>query len=294
MASPHQTWRSSQTTASNSSGSRMNDIPADLSPSQKEAQAILRHLLSRLKDPDSKYYARLKLIAGDLRADSRAVYLNGILGLDKRVRIYVGQASSLRQRIAQHLNFRYRRDNPSLHYHALQASIYNAIGVLAILPSPNMGGHTLPGMDDPGLLLNVLEMWMGLVFRTLPAEMLEDWMPNGVSPARREGKEGLFGGLNIRSPLDQGESKSDWIDLSDSDDILIREYVNFGLGQNEAHTRLHNDTEKRKKDYAEKARKRNQTEKGDGIAANTILAFGMGVVLGFALVKGFSGLKSKS
>lgn len=61
MASPqsaHQTWRSSQSTVSNSSALRMNDIPAELSPSQIEAQGILRHLLSRLKDPDSKYYAR--------------------------------------------------------------------------------------------------------------------------------------------------------------------------------------------------------------------------------------------
>jgi hypothetical protein len=144
-------------------------------------------------------------------------------------------------------------------------------------------------MDDPGLLLNVLEMWMGLVFRTLPASMLDEWMPEGVSPARREGKEGLFGGLNIRSPLDQGDSKSDWVDLSESDDPLVREYAGSGVAKNEEHGRLQNENEKRKKEYAERARKRNQAEKEVGLSVNTIIVFGMGVVLGFALVKGFSG-----
>ena len=130
---------------------------------------------------------------------------------------------------------------------------------------------------------------MGLVFRTLPASMLEDWMPEGVSPARREGKEGLFGGLNIRSPLDQGDSKSDWIDLSESEDSLVREYVGSGHAKNEEHDRLQDEIEKRKKEYAEKARKLNQAGKEVGVSVNTIVVFGMGVVLGFALVKGFSG-----
>ncbi|KAF2632108.1 hypothetical protein BU25DRAFT_325384, partial [Macroventuria anomochaeta] len=272
--------------------SRMNDLPSQLLPAQIEAQEILRHLLSKLKEPESKHYVRygkwverhprlddfcfrcirpqvwsylngrwnldaLKLIAGDLRTSSPAIYLNGILGLDKRMRLYIGQTSSLRIRIAQHLNFRYRRDNPSLHYHALQSSIYNAIGVLAVLPSPNMGGHALLGMDNPDLLLNVLEMWMGLMFRSLPASMLEEWMPEGISPARKEGKEGVFGGLNIRSPLDQGDSKAEWVDLSESDDLLVREYLGIGAAKEEK-PRVEDEVEARKKEYAEKARKMNQ------------------------------------
>lgn len=36
----------------------MNDIPIQLSPAQSEAQDILSHLLSRLKEPESKYYTR--------------------------------------------------------------------------------------------------------------------------------------------------------------------------------------------------------------------------------------------
>ena len=294
----------------------MNDLPSQLSPAQLEAQQILQHLLSKLKDPESRYYARygrwlerhprlddfclrcirpqvwtylngrwsldaLKLIGGDLRSDTRAIYLNGILGLDKRMRLYIGQASSLRPRIAQHLNFRYRRDNPSLHYHALQHSIYNAIGVLAVLPSSGMGGIGLPGMDDPGLLLNVLEMWMGLVFRSLPACMLEEWLPEGVEKERKEGKEGVFGGLNIRSPLDQGNSTSEWVDLSGSDDPLVREYLGLDVKP-----KLDNEVEARKKEYTEKARKLNQGQKGVTLSANTLIIFGMGVVLGFAMVKG--------
>ncbi|KAJ4991288.1 hypothetical protein SVAN01_03186 [Stagonosporopsis vannaccii] len=262
---------------------RMNDLTTQYSPAQIEAQEILRHIIASLSNPASKYYNRyckwlerhprlddfcfrcirpqvwsylngrwsldaLKLIAGDLRADTRAIYLNGILGLDKSVRIYIGQASSLRPRIAQHLNFRYRRDNPSLHYHALQSSIYNAIGVLAVLPSPNMGGHALPGMDDPALLLNLLEMWMGLVFRTLPTAMMEEWMPGDISPNRKEGKEGVFGGLNIRCPLDQGDIKACWVDLSESDDPLVREYVGVPTFRQEGLESQQNDIEKRKRE----------------------------------------------
>jgi hypothetical protein len=240
----------------------MFDLPANLSLAQLEAQTILTHLLSQISSPESKYYSRygkwverhpclsdycfrltrpqvwtflqnrwsldaLKLISGDLRYEGRAIYLNGVLGLDKRLRNYIGQSFNLRQRIAQHLNFRYRRDNPSLHYYALQYSIYNAIGVLAVLP---MGNATLPGMDAPDLLLNVLEMWMCLVFRSLPEESLREWLPSDdtINPARKEGKEGVVGGLNIALPIDQGEKSRSWVDLGESDDPLIREYMESG------------------------------------------------------------------
>lgn len=302
----------------------MNDLPTQYTPAQLEAQDILRHLLSKLQEPDSKHYSRygkwaarhprldnhcmrcvrpqvwtflssrwsldgLKAIGGDLRTDARAIYLNGILGQDKRVRIYVGQASSLRPRIAQHLNFRYRRDNPSLHYYALQRSIYNTIGVLAVLPSPNMGGHALPGMDDPGLLLNVLEMWMGLVLRSLPVSMLEEWLPDGLIKTK-EGKEGMFGGLNIRCPLDQGDSKSEWVDLSESEDTLVKEYLGVDATKaSEVKDGAQEEVERRRKEYTERARKMNQGQKDLGVSANTLIAFGMGVVLGFALMKGLSG-----
>jgi hypothetical protein len=244
----------------------MFDYPTEpLSLAQLESRKILSHLLEKLKEKDSRYYVRygkwverhvrleehcfrcvrpqvwtflngrwsldgLKAIGGDLKFDGRGVYFNGVLGLDKNVRIYIGQAISIRQRVGQHLNFRYRRDNPSLHYHALQHSVYNAIGPLAILPSSNMGNHTLPGMDSPDLLLNLIEMWMCLVFRTLPTQTLEVWLPDDgtINKSRREGKEGEFGGLNIATPLDHGEKEREWLDLSESDDPLIREYLGLG------------------------------------------------------------------
>lgn len=186
-----------------SSETAMHDLPVELSTAQLEARKILLHLLERLKDQDTRYYKRygkwvenhshlddicfrfirpqvwnflngrwsldaLKAVGGDLKMESRGIYFNAVLGLDKKVRLYIGQANSIRPRIAQHLNFRYRRDNPSLHYHALQQSIFNQFGLAALLPSPNIGNHALPGLDRPDLLLNLLEMWMCLVFRTLP------------------------------------------------------------------------------------------------------------------------------
>lgn len=301
----------------------MNDPPSQSTTAQLEAQQILSHLLSKLQDPDSKHNTKygkwvsrhphlsdfvfrtvrpqvwtylssrqsldaLKLISGDLRSETRAIYLNGILGLDKRVRIYVGQASSLRPRIAQHLNFRYRRDNPSLHYHALQNSVYNAIGVLAVLPSNALGNHALPGMDEPALLMNVVEMWMCLLFRSLPVQVLEEWIPDGLHAGRREGKEGEFGGLNIRSPLDQGDGRVGWVVLSASEDPLVREYAGVGAKSEHSSDTMESEAERRKKEYAEKARKLNKGQKKVTLSANTLLVFGMGVVLGFALVKGLA------
>ena len=187
----------------------------------------------------------MKLIGGELKFEGRGVYLNGVFGLDKRVRIYVGQTTSVRQRVSQHLNFRYRRDNPSLHYLAMQQSIYNSIGLLALLPSLSPSSNNLPGMDRPDLLLNVLEMWMCLVFRSLPAQTLELWLSGVEEPgkAEKESREGDFGGLNIASPLDQGDKVRDWIDLSNSDDPLILDYIGKRSRPRELEERRNNSTE---------------------------------------------------
>lgn len=158
-----------------------------------------------------------------------------------------------------------------------------------MLPSQNMGGHALPGMDDPALLSNLLEMWMGLVFRSLPVSMLEEWIPGGISPKLREGKEGVYGGLNIRSPLDQGDNKAGWVDLSDSDDPLVRDYLAVRTAKGERPESTQDDVEKRKKEYAEKARRLNHGQKEIILSTNTLVVFGMGVVIGFALFKGLSG-----
>lgn len=140
-----------------------------------------------------------------------------------RVRIYIGQTTSLNSRVKQHWNFRYRRDNPSLHYHAVQNSSFDIFAVLATLPSPRTPGyHDLPGMDRPDLLLNILEMWTCLLFRCLPQQILVEYLP--VTRALGEGH--LNVALNISNPLEQGEKGSrEWVDLSGSGDPLVQDYL---------------------------------------------------------------------
>jgi hypothetical protein len=260
----------------------MFDYPAEFTNAQLEAKKILAHLLTTLKEKESKYYSRYgKWVERHPRLEEfcfRCIrpqiwtFLNGRWSLDtlkwvggdlKFEGIYIGQAGQIRARVAQHLNFRYRRDNPSLHYHAMQQSIFNTIGLAAQIPSPNMGNHTLPGMDSPDLLLNVLEMWMCLVFRTLPRPLLEQWLPDDgtINKNRKEGKEGEFGGLNIACPLDQGEKQREWLDLSESDDPLVRDWV--------TRDRLGSETEQRKRSDVqyvkpgdENAQKRSEYSKG--------------------------------
>jgi hypothetical protein len=307
----------------------MYDLPADFTLAQLEAKKILTHLFDRLKEKDSKYHERygkwveghprledfcfrcirpqvwtylhgrwsldaLKAVGGDLKYEGRGIYLDGVLGLDRRVRIYVGQAYSIRSRVAQHLNFRYRRDNPSLHYHAMQNSIYNAIGLVAQIPSPNMGNHTLPGMDCPDLLMNVLEMWMCLVFRTLPLQTLEEWLPNEgtVRKGRKSGAEGEFGGLNIASPLDQGGKQKEWLDLSDSEDPLIRDYLGRGKDEIKVEGKKEEQDEnaQRRAKYTERARSYNkhwrQPETSPSQTIGLVLCVTMAVLVGTAIWRG--------
>jgi hypothetical protein len=255
------------TSASSTPSNRHNQTT--FTPAQLEARAILAHLLTRLSQSSvsspnkphsyhryapwishhgiptltSSVYSlirpqiwsllssrlsldALKHLGGDLRHEGQAIYLNGILGVDKRLRMYVGQSGNLRQRVAQHLNFRYRRDHPSLHYYALEWSVYNVFGVIAVLPH---NSHGVVGMDEPGLVMNVLEMWMCLVFRTLPEDILKAWLPDDilVDKKRLTAKEGVVGGLNVASPLDQGVEMKDraFVDLSEEDDPVIRDYL---------------------------------------------------------------------
>ncbi|KAF2706741.1 hypothetical protein K504DRAFT_536169 [Pleomassaria siparia CBS 279.74] len=230
----------------------------------EEARAVLTHLLDTLKKPGNKYHERygawidaqtgledflfrhirpevwrclwtgcrkldaLKMVGGDIKSEGRGIYFDGVLGLDRTVRIYIGQSTHLRSRIAQHWNFRYRRDNPSLHYHAMQNSIYNTFGILAVLPSATPGNqnHKLPGMDCPDLVLNILEMWMCLLFQSLPPQLLEEWLPTEAGKEWR-GKDPMA--LNIACPLDNGsKGQRKWLDLSASEDPLVKEYLANG------------------------------------------------------------------
>jgi hypothetical protein len=326
----------------------MYDYPVEFTTAQLEAKAILSHLLQKLKEKDSSYYPKygkwaerhprleelcfrcvrpqvwtflngrwsldaLKNVQGDVKFEGRGVYLDGVLGLDKRVRIYIGQAASIRQRVAQHLNFRYRRDNHSLHYHAMQQSVYNSIGIIAFLPSSNMGGNALPGMDCPDLLLNLIEMWMCLVFRALPSQILRAWLPDGGTVAKiaKEGKEGEYGGLNIASPLDHGEKEREWLDLSETEDPLVRDYLGLGRQLSEVEQRKRSDIQytkseskqgeekqedtppQRRKQYIQRTQSYNQYMRQQGEqnpqAVASIFVIGIAVVIGIMIVRSNSG-----
>jgi hypothetical protein len=162
-----------------------------------------------------------------------------------------------------------------------------------------MGNHTLPGMDDPVLLLNLLEMWMCLIFRTLPPQTLAEWTPSDVDAKRKLGKEGEFGGLNIASPLEQGTGGWTHVDLSDSQDPLVHDYLDV-QGQKTSRLNVRGETMSAsemdphaatKKAYAEKAQRRNAGPRDQvNVSAGTFVALGVAIVLGFALGRGSVGL----
>ncbi|CAN9168593.1 unnamed protein product [Alternaria alternata] len=248
----------------------------------------------------------LKHVGGDLRLETRgAIYFNGILGVDKRLRMYVGQSGNLRQRVAQHLNFRYRRDHPSLHYYALEWSVYNVFGVCAVLPpfsssSFSSSSSLVAGMERSDLVLNVLEMWMCLVFRSLPSDTLGEWLPDDelVDKGRKTAKEGVVGGLNVATPLDQGVGIKDmpFVDLSGEVDPVIRDYLREvkrrkGDVQQVENVKIKDGTVEvdeeeralRKKMYAEKVRRYQNRRDKDVVIPQWVflgaLAVGVGVLL---------------
>lgn len=116
-------------------------------------------------------------------------------------------------------NFRYRRDNPSLHSYAMQQSRWDYFVILAALPpDPTAAGFT---KQEQGLLLNILWMWCTLLFRTLQPSTMEEWQgsqPNKVP----------WTGLNLALPLDHG-SEGQYVNwrhaLSESEDPLKKSYV---------------------------------------------------------------------
>lgn len=159
--------------------------------------------------------------------DAPGIYLNIIRGTDGHDRLYVGQTSRLNQRIfRQHMNFRYRRDNRSLHYHAMEHSSWNNFVVLAVLPPP--AGSLPPWLrgGGPALVLNILEMWCALMFKSLPPSTLDEWLPEKHAEADKP----RWHTLNLALPLDQGDQEygasEDWGDrLRKSNDPLARGYA---------------------------------------------------------------------
>ena len=190
--------------------------------------------------------------------------------------------------------------------------MYNVFAVLCVVPS----GNAALGSDQVALLMNVLEMLMALLFRSLPVESLRQWLPDGerekgsglvVSRERRTSREGVVGGLNIACPLDQGVNgmkERPFVDLKDEEDGLIQEWLREmereRYRRNEV-SRIEDlekvlekvdreDAEIRKKAYAEKARRYNRYIEQDGVFLPNWLVLGAAaVVVGWMLFRGNGG-----
>lgn len=156
----------------------------------------------------------------ELRYPSAAIYLHIIIDHYSTERFYVGQANNLAERLKEHMNFRYRRMNQSLHYHALEQSRDDYFITLAY--TPNSESNKRPGVSSQPLFRNLLEMWCCLMLRTLSKNHLIEFLPPDIEISDRETEH-----LNVRLPLEQDDPFSwpEWRDmLRDSPDPLRREY----------------------------------------------------------------------
>ncbi|KAE8335971.1 hypothetical protein BDV24DRAFT_155573 [Aspergillus arachidicola] len=111
--------------------------------------------------------------------------------------LYVGQGAELRERIRTHNDIYRRKRNPSLHYHVWDsAEDMESIFV-------TLGTSEKPTSVKTQLLLNLLEMWMALVFQTLTSLHLDEYLPDSVNR--------LWSGhhLNVALPLWQGFTDED-------------------------------------------------------------------------------------
>lgn len=183
-----------------------------------EVSAIsTKHDDSSLSARSGPAIEKLKGLGGDLNSYGRAIYLHILYFTNNVTRLYVGQAFNLKARIKnQHMDWRYRRDHPSLHNFAMDRSIADEYVVLCTVRE---------ACERDDLVLNLLEMWMALWIGTLPAQIMEAWLgtPDGVE--KLDTNEVY--GLNVAEPLDQGDSeawKSSFNALRESQDDMARDY----------------------------------------------------------------------
>lgn len=139
-----------------------------------------------------------------MQYNGTGIYIHIIHGRDKHYRYYAGQSNDLATRIKkQHLNFRYRYQNPSLHYHAMHESDFDTFVIVARIPDAEMARWK---NEEMALVLNILEMWCALCFGTLPRSVAMQYWPE------EQGKENMpprkVEGLNVKSPLDQGDEEA--------------------------------------------------------------------------------------
>lgn len=97
-----------------------------------------------------------------------------------------------------------------MHNYIVDRSSKDVFVVLATLTKP---------VEKSDLVLNVLETWCCLLFRSLPKATLEEWLGTGL-------EEGIPS-LNIALPLDTGDemaSKTAFELLKHSEEVLAKEY----------------------------------------------------------------------
>jgi hypothetical protein len=134
------------------------------------------------------------------------VVINGI------TRFYVGQSFDLSVRILDH-NKPSRYATDSLHHLALRTLNENFFVVLCDMALPK------EPTAATGLVLNIIEMWGVMLFRSLSAHTLQPWMPPNTTVTNDYI-------LNTALPLLQGqkEPEKDWAYLRGTEDPLLKEY----------------------------------------------------------------------
>lgn len=133
--------------------------------------------------------SRLMSIGGDRKIPGLAVYLHIIWKRDdfEHFFLYAGQSTELAHRLAQHDSPQYRSKYPSLHYYVM--GLEDMVSDYVIL------AENILASEYQSRILNILEMFAGLIFQTLDPKDLQKYLPEEV------GSFLPFCGLNIALPL---------------------------------------------------------------------------------------------
>lgn len=159
----------------------------------------------------------------DTNYTGRAIYLH-VVEVSGTPRFYVGKALKFHNRVEQHMCFRYRQKNPSLHYYALQHSQSDYFVTLSYVPDTNSCrrlGIQSAGTQTSELLMDLLETWCCLMFRSLPRKYLKEFLPMDFQLQKTNCEN-----LNLKLPLQN--SGADWNEtrgiLLASSDPFYQEY----------------------------------------------------------------------
>lgn len=161
--------------------------------------------------------------------------------------LYIGQAIILCHRITKHRDKRYRLKHPSLHYHVWDSreGMQSQFVILAYMDLETPLSHTSQ------CLLNLLEMWMACIFRTLTARDLHTYLPPSVS------KQSAGRHLNVAPPIwqrfpgdtpaiDEQWDRDMFLKFLHSEDPAIREWAEWAR---DSYNDLRNSPDPRLREY---------------------------------------------